>query len=206
MSSGLREVYRSAEKDFEILGHQTKWRCVIHTWMARLVGGCHPFYRDSYKIDKLVNLLEGPLSECGPIVIWFAYRSELDTVGARIENRWYTSRVWGKQSVKDRRLQLDNWNSSENGVLLAQVHSVKFGMDFSHADTSIYFSNPWSAEARTQSEDRIVHPRKDKPLLYIDLITRDSLDEDVLKALRNKKKRDIRGLITLNFRNRLKCT
>jgi SNF2 family DNA or RNA helicase len=60
------------------------------------------------------------------------------------------------------------------------------GLDFSAASTAIYYSNSLNPEDRLQSEDRIVHPAKREPLLYIDLLTRGSVDEDIHLALQDK--------------------
>jgi SNF2 family DNA or RNA helicase len=45
----------------------------------------------------------------------------------------------------------------------------------------------YSCEARVQSEDRIIHPQKKTPLLYIDLVSKGTIEEDVLKILQRKK-------------------
>ena len=41
-------------------------------------------------------------------------------------------------------------------------------------------------EKRAQSEDRIIHPVKQEPLLYIDLVTEGTIDEIVVDALQDK--------------------
>jgi hypothetical protein len=70
--------------------------------------------------------------------------------------------------------------------MLAQVKCGKFGLDWSVASTAIYYSNPYDMEDRAQSEDRIVSATKTEPVLYIDLITKDTIDEEVTEVLRDK--------------------
>ena len=53
----------------------------------------------------------------------------------------------------------------------------------------VYWSNSWSRNARIQSEDRIIHPRKRYPLLYIDLVTKDSIDCDIIANHMDKANR-----------------
>jgi hypothetical protein len=40
--------------------------------------------------------------------------------------------------------------------------------------------------ARVQTEDRILSLKKKTPLLYVDLVVKDSVDEDVLDLLKDK--------------------
>ena len=54
------------------------------------------------------------------------------------------------------------------------------------SNVAIYYSNSYSLEERIQSEDRIEHPIKKSSLLFIDLITKNTVDEDVIKTLKIK--------------------
>ena len=60
------------------------------------------------------------------------------------------------------------------------------GINLSAADTAIYFSNSWALQDRLQSEDRILSP-ENNTLLYIDLITKNTIDEDIMLALQDKR-------------------
>ena len=72
-------------------------------------------------------------------------------------------------------------------IICAQGRCGQYGLDWSVADTAIYYSNWYDGEIRQQSEDRIVHPKKKEPLLYIDLVAEDSIDEEVVAILKRKK-------------------
>ena len=72
-----------------------------------------------------------------------------------------------------------------NVAILTIASSAK-GQDWSVADTAIYYSNEYSNDLRSQSEDRICHPKKKLPLLIIDLNTESSIDEKVRKILKDK--------------------
>ena len=71
-------------------------------------------------------------------------------------------------------------------MLLLQQAIAQMGMDLSRADTAIYFSEPAGYLAKAQTEDRIIHPEKSSPLLYISLVVKDSVDADLHSALRVK--------------------
>jgi SNF2 family DNA or RNA helicase len=51
----------------------------------------------------------------------------------------------------------------------------------------VYYSTDWKLEDRLQSEDRAHRIGQKKNVLYIDLIAQDTIDEDVVEALRRKK-------------------
>ena len=50
----------------------------------------------------------------------------------------------------------------------------------------IYYSNSYDLEIRLQSEDRAHRIRQKKNVTYIDLVSPNTIDEKILKALRNK--------------------
>lgn len=72
-----------------------------------------------------------------------------------------------------------------------------FGIDLSCCDTCIYFEVPTSMLARAQSEDRILLPGKTTPLLYIDLVVKNTVDADIYEAI-VKKREDMESLLHIS--------
>ncbi len=60
------------------------------------------------------------------------------------------------------------------------------GLTLTAAKTVIYYSNSFKLIDRLQSEDRAHRIGQDNPVLYIDLVAEDSVDEKVVESLRNK--------------------
>ena len=54
------------------------------------------------------------------------------------------------------------------------------------SSTMVFYSVTYSCEEMTQIEDRILHPEKSEPLLYIYLVSRGSIDEYAVELVRNK--------------------
>jgi SNF2 family DNA or RNA helicase len=54
------------------------------------------------------------------------------------------------------------------------------------ANTIIYYSNGYDLEKRLQSEDRAHRIGQKKNVTYIDIIAEDTVDEKIVKALREK--------------------
>ena len=54
------------------------------------------------------------------------------------------------------------------------------------ANTVVYYSNSYDLELRVQSEDRAHRSGQTKSVTYVDLVCPGTVDEMILKALRNK--------------------
>ena len=63
----------------------------------------------------------------------------------------------------------------------------KFGLTLTEAKIMIYYSNDYNLENRLQSEERSQFLAQKESLLVIDLITRGTVNEKIIKALRMKK-------------------
>ena len=61
-----------------------------------------------------------------------------------------------------------------------------YGLTLTAASTMVYFSNSFDLEKRLQSEDRAHRIGQTKNVTYIDLIAPGTVDEKIVKALRDK--------------------
>ena len=61
-----------------------------------------------------------------------------------------------------------------------------YGITLTAANTVIYYSNGYDLEKRLQSEDRAHRIGQKKNVTYIDIICEDTIDEKIVKALRDK--------------------
>jgi len=191
----LRASYRTAEREFvlELDGEEidktvfagTRWQ-----WLRQMCGGFvdHELVWPG-KIGELVSLLTGELSGQS-VVVWSCYNQEIKaTVRALRKAKVGVESLTGADTPEARRKTVERFAGGWSSVLVAQEVGpvAKMGQDFSAADAAIYFSNWPSLEARAQSEDRIAHPQKYAPLLYVDLVARDTVDEDMSELLREKR-------------------
>ena len=194
MSAAQRKQYKKIEKEFayETKDHaeiQTKWNPVKLTWLARVAGGFNPdslLVSDS-KAREVLSLLKGELVQ-EQVIVWFRFNQELRHCDAVLRNEGIRSAcITGETSQETRQDTVARFKEGALRVLCVQEKCGMFGVDWSCASTAIYYSNHYEAEARAQSEDRILHPAKSEPLLYIDLVTKDTVDEDVVATLQDKR-------------------
>lgn len=212
MSVELRKAYVKAEKefclDFPTMDgpRETNWPMVMNVWLGRMAGGfIDETLVDQAKLNELFVLLQGELLE-EPVVVWCRFTAEILEIKARCEREGISVRaIVGATALADRNAYRHELNKGRTRVLVCQIKCARYGIDLSAADTAIYFSNSYSLEERMQSEDRIVHPAKATPLLLVDLVTEDTVDEDVVGALRKKHTESKFFLSDLadNFRRRM---
>lgn len=202
MNAEQRYAYRDVMKKFRFKDKETNWATTQYIWAARLAGGFspdteHPEMMSGAKIEEIVSLLTMELKR-EPVVIWFRFNEELKAVGDRLEKERITCRsIMGETPPDLRRAYQQLFQEGQVQVMLMQVKCGKFGLNLSRASTAIYYSNDYDYEGRAQSEDRIVHPLKHEPLLYIDLVTRGTVDTAVVSTLKEK------GVTARTFMTRL---
>jgi SNF2 family DNA or RNA helicase len=61
-----------------------------------------------------------------------------------------------------------------------------YGLTLTSSHTVVYFSNSYDLETRLQSEDRAHRISQNKKVTYVDLIAEKTVDEKIIKSLRNK--------------------
>jgi len=193
MPKKLRDAYDSAEEDFvlEYDGEDvdsTIYAGVRWQWMRRMCGG---FIGDECvwrgKVDELVNLLRGELAR-EQVVVWYAYNKEIDFSEKCLLSAGISAMIlYGPVAPAERRRRITAFTKGDVRVLLVQQKVAEFGADLSAADTAIVYSRHAALLTNQQSEDRIVHPQKTVPLLYVDLTVRDTVDEDLTELIREKK-------------------
>lgn len=126
-------------------------------------------------------------------LIWCAHVPDIITVTEAI------SKEFGPESVAafyggtdyDRREQIKR-NFQDPGhplrFFVGTPASGKFGSTLTEADTAIYYSNDYDLENRLQSEDRFDRiGQKADHITVVDLVTRGTVDEKIIEAMRMKK-------------------
>jgi len=193
---------KSVMKSFEVGGLQTQWATVRDVWLARIAGGYLPevgpvdeetgepttTYRliSHSKHQVIANRLQTDLRG-EPVVVWFRFNRELFDVHAILQGAGIASHVITGATPRHRRLEIRTaFKRGEFDVLLVQLQTGTYGLNLSRANTAIYFSNKYDLEIRAQTKDRIIHGTKTNASQIIDVVTRGSLDEAVVKALRKK--------------------
>lgn len=162
----------------------TKWVTVRLQWLMRVAGGFTPegLLISDAKFQELLYLLKNELEKGEPVVVWFKHTCELEYANLFFTEKKYTCSTFYSKNPKG---HLD-WVEEKTQLLFAQGKCGQYGLDFSRASVSVYFSNWWDGEIRAQTEDRIIHPLSKTSALYIDILTEDTVDPDVQEKVCGK--------------------
>lgn len=187
LSPRQKRLQKKIAKEWRTDNASTKWAVVVHNWLQRVAGGFEPETLDIVsegKFKELINIANSELKN-EKIVVFFKFNKEIEEAARRFRvKKIKTAVITGWTSRQDRKKRMQAFKKKKGPrVLLCQQKCVKYGLNLSAASVGIFFSNNESADNRSQCIERLEHMDKDHPLLYIDLITRHSIDESILEAL-----------------------
>lgn len=121
----------------------------------------------------------------GPIIVWARFRAELERIARELAEYGVVS-YHGGVSPKDREAAIDAFQSGAARIFIANPAAGGTGLTLHAARTVIYHSCSFSLEERLQSEDRAHRIGTRRPVLYIDLVASDTIDERIAAALQAK--------------------
>lgn len=179
----LGELYKDFQTTIKDELITTKFTLPKLEFMYRISSGMTPngVLLNDAKYQEMIYLLKTDLKN-ESVVIWFKYNEEILMARSLLNKEKINCAIFtGKEKEGE-----DLFKEGKIRVILAQAKCGMMGLNWSVASTMIYFSQWWDGQIRAQSEDRIVLPSKKEPLLYINLVCKGTVDEDVAFLLRNK--------------------
>jgi len=139
------------------------------------------------RITELVNVLE---EIEGKAIIWANYQHDILEIKKAIEKKYeedYAVTYYGLTPQDERQNNIRKFQDDPRCRFLIGTPSTGgYGITLTAANTVIYYSNGYDLEKRLQSEDRAHRIGQKKAVTYVDLICEDTVDEKIVKALRNK--------------------
>ncbi len=142
----------------------------------------------NHRITELMEIL----SEVeGKVVIWSHYQRDIETILKAIRKKYDRDDIvvdyYGKTSMEDRQNNIKKFQEDDNcRFFLGTTQTGGYGITLTAASTMVYYSNGYDLEKRLQSEARIDRIGQEYPMTYIDIVTEDTIDIKVVKALRKK--------------------
>ncbi|HCJ4482985.1 TPA: DEAD/DEAH box helicase [Listeria innocua] len=128
------------------------------------------------KLDALEDLIEGANRK--PVLVAYWYKHDLE----RIKDRFPVRQI---QSSKD----IEDWNNSKIPIAVIHPASAGHGLNLqSGGSTLIWFGLTWSLELYQQTNARLYRQGQRDTVIVHHIITKDTIDEDVLLALTKKEK------------------
>ena len=143
----------------------------------------------SQRLPELMEILE---ETDGKVIIWANYRHDIQKIQAEL------TKVYGEQSVgsyygdvnQERRAEvIDQFQNPDSPLrfFVGNTQTGGYGITLTAANTVIYYSNNYDLEKRLQSEDRAHRIGQTNKVTYIDIVCERTVDEKIVKALRQKQ-------------------
>ena len=128
------------------------------------------------KLDALEDLIEGANGK--PVLVAYWYNHDLQ----RIKQRFSVREIKTSQDIKD-------WNNGEIPVAVIHPASAGHGLNIQFGgSTIIWFGLTWSLELYQQTNARLWRQGQNDTVVIHHIIAKDTIDEDVMAALRKKEK------------------
>lgn len=138
----------------------------------------HPIH--DLKLDALEDILEASVGK--PVLVAWTYQFDRD----RILSRFKAYKPRELKTPKD----IADWNAGKISLMLAHPASAGHGLNLqAGGNTIVWFGQTWSLELYQQFNARLYRQGQTKPVTIYHLITEDTHDEDVIRALESKDKR-----------------
>ena len=98
-----------------------------------------------------------------------------------------TVAIYGQVGVEDRKKAVDDFQNNSNvRFFVGNPTTGGYGLNLTEAKTVVYFSNNYNLEVRQQSEDRAHRIGQKNNVTYVDIVTKGTIDEFILKSLKKK--------------------
>lgn len=128
------------------------------------------------KLDALEDLLEGANGKSVLVAYWYQHDAE------RIKSRFDVREIKTSKDIAD-------WNNGDIPVAIIHPASAGHGLNLqTGGSTLIWFGLTWSLELYQQTNARLHRQGQTDTVIIHHIIAKDTIDENVMKALRQKEK------------------
>lgn len=132
------------------------------------------------KLNALMDIIEAANGK--PVLIFYSFKHDLTRIMEMLKkNKLKGQELGGQEDIK-------KWNNGEIPILLLHPASAGHGLNLQYGgNIVVWFGLTWSLELYQQANARL-HRQGQKEIVIIHhIITRNTVDEDVMAALSNKE-------------------
>ena len=142
----------------------------------------------SNRLDSLMEIVE---EVQGKAIIWATWSHDLEMIADALRRRFgpeAAATYYGETPQDERQKIVNDFQNKAHPLrfFVGQPKTGGYGITLTEANTMIYYSNSYDLEIRLQSEDRAHRIGQKNPVTYIDMLSPETIDEKIIKALRNK--------------------
>ena len=142
----------------------------------------------SNRLNELLSTIE---EVDGKVIIWATYRADIESIRLALQKAYGMDSVaayYGDTKDEERSQIVSDFQDMEKPLrfFVGNPSTGGYGLTLTAAHVVIYYSNSFDLEKRLQSEDRAHRIGQTKNVTYVDLIAVNTVDEKIVKALRDK--------------------
>jgi SNF2 family DNA or RNA helicase len=164
----------------------------LFTSLQRIVSGAHtagkPVFEnpmDNPRVQTLIETVEDIPGDA-KCIIWCKYTHEIKTLQEVLKPYGNVAVIHGGVAPKERDGEIRRFREDAR-FLVANKRVGAFGLNLQHCNYAIYYSNDFSWETRSQSEDRIHRAGQTSNCHIIDIICNNSIDVQIHRCLWRKE-------------------
>jgi SNF2 family DNA or RNA helicase len=136
------------------------------------------------KLEALADLIEE--QEGQPLLVAVQFQHEVDRIREYLGDKSIPY-LGGGVSIGESNRIVDAWNAGKVPVLLAHPTSVAHGLNLQAGGNAVcWFSLTWNLEEFDQFNARVYRQGQTKPVTFHYIVAVDTIDDNVLTALRSK--------------------
>lgn len=136
------------------------------------------------KLEALADLIEE--QEGQPLLVAVQFQHEVERIRKYLGDDTIPY-LGGGVSINDSNRIVDDWNAGKLPVLLAHPTSVAHGLNLQAGGNAVcWYSLTWNLEEFDQFNARVYRQGQTKPVTFHYIIANDTIDDNVLTALRAK--------------------
>lgn len=195
--------YRDMEKEMKVVIGDGN--CTVNDLLPQMIrlsqitGGFLPISDESGKIvsvqqigseklDLLKTIIED-YPKHKKLVIFCRFLPEIEAIHKMITDMGITCSVITGEVKGDEREQINTafQTNDDPKIIVLQIRVGGLGITLTRADTMIFYSNTFSYSEYEQARARIHRSGQKNNCTYIQLVANKTIDEDIVKALKEKK-------------------
>ncbi len=150
------------------------------------------------KLEALEDIVDGCLEEGKKVVVFARFVPEIDSIAKMLEKKNIGYSLI-KGDVTDRAEQVTAFQTDPNiKVFIGQLQTTGMGLTLTAGTVVVYYSLDFSYANYEQSRARVRRIGQTKRGVYIHLVCKDTIDEKVMAAL--KQKADVSKLLVDDYK------
>lgn len=204
LNSEQKRIYKELVKEFLSIYDEKELtvnnKVTLIGRLQQITGGFFPYKTEDgrakvtmiTKTNPKLEALKADLDETGSevIIVWARFVAELKMIHEQLTKSHPEKRIalyYGGTWAENREAIINDFKEGKVDVLVANARTAGIGLNLQKSHNQYFYSNSFSLEDRLQAEDRSHRSGQQYPVLYKDIIIRNTVDEKVHQVLTAKK-------------------